>query len=597
MKRGWRWTEAALVAALAGSFAQAQTTARVSVSSTGTQSDQVCAFPAISADGRFVAFQSSASNLGPGDTNDAYDVFVRDRLTGSTERVSVDSAGVQGDQDSFFPSISADGRFVAFESFATNLVAGDGNGTIDVFVRDRLAGTTELVSLATGGAQGNSSSYFPSISADGRLVGFTSSASNLVAGDTNGVTDAFVRDRQAGATARIDLGPGGLQANGPSELSSISADGRFAAFASTASNLVPGDTNGFSDVFVRDLQAETTERASVSTAGAQGNSAAYSYSISGDGRFATFYGNATNLVAGDTNGVPDVFVRDRQLATTERVSVATGGAQGNGRSDAPRVSADGHFVAFFSEASNLAPGDTNGSADVFVRDLQQGTTERVSVSTDGTQGNSASRYPAFSSDGRFVAFDSSSANLVLGDTNGVNDVFVRDRFATGFASLCEPGLAGVIPCPCANAPAGAGRGCDNSSFSGGAALTASGVAYLAADSLVFTTSGETPVAPSILLQGDGLVPSGAVFGQGVRCAGGGLLRLFTKVAAGGSISAPELGAGDPTVTARSAALGDFIQAGETRYYLVYYRDPVVLGGCPSTSTFNATQTGSVTYWP
>jgi Tol biopolymer transport system component len=593
MNRDGRWTNVALAVALAGSFARAQTTVRVSVDSAGVQSQQVCAFPSISADGRFVAFQSTASNLATGDTNDVYDVFVRDRQTGITARVSVGTGGTQGDQDSFFPSISADGRFVAFESFADSLVAGDGNGAPDVFVHDRQTGTTERVSVAAGGGSGNGSSYFPAISADGRFVGFTSGASNLVAADTNGVTDAFVRDRQTGTTARVNLGPGGAQANGASELSSISADGRFAAFASTASNLIAGDTNGFSDVFVRDLQIGTTERVSVSTDGAQGNTASYSYSISGDGRFVTFYSNATSLVAGDTNGVPDAFVRDRQLGTTERVSVATNGAQGNARSDAPRVSTDGRFVAFFSDATNLAAGDTNGSSDVFVRDLQSKTTERVSLSTGGTEGNAASRYPAFSADGRFVTFDSSATNLVPGDTNGVNDVFVRDRATAGFTSLCDPGLAGVIACPCANPPSGAGQGCDNSSFTGGASLAASGVAYVAGDSLVFTTNGQTPIATSILLQGDALVPSGAVFGQGVRCVGGGLKRLYTKTAAGGSITAPDLGAGDPTVTARSAALGDFIQPGQKRWYLVYYRDPTVPVVCPASSTFNATQTGRV----
>ena len=147
--------------------------------------------------------------------------------------------------------------------------------------------------------------------------------------------------------------------------------------------------------------------------------------------------------------------------------------------------------------------------------------------------------------------------------------------------------------PSANAP----RGCDNSSATGGASLSASGVAYLSLDSLVFTTSGEKPSATSIVLQGDAALPAGVVFGQGVRCAGGALKRLFVKTALGGSISAPDFGAGDPTVSARSTALGDSILPGQSRWYLVYYRDPFVLGGCPAASTFNATQTGAVGWWP
>jgi len=166
-----------------------------------------------------------------------------------------------------------------------------------------------------------------------------------------------------------------------------------------------------------------------------------------------------------------------------------------------------------------------------------------------------------------------------------------------FTSLCDPGSDGVHACPCANAPAGGGRGCDNSAATGGAALSASGAAYLAADSLMFTTSGEKPTATSVLLQGTTPVASGAVYGQGVRCLGGALKRLFTKSASGGSITAPSFAAGDASVSARSAAKGDPIHAGDSRWYLVYYRDPTVLGGCPSSSTFNTTQTGRVDWHP
>jgi len=425
-----------LVASVAGALAlttagpagaAAGTTTRVSVSSTGTQGNGLSAFSSISADGRYVAFVSQAANLVPGDTNGTADVFVRDRRAATTTRVSVSSTGAQADKESYWPSISADGRHVAFSSEAANLVPGDTNGTADVFVRDRRAATTTRVSGSSTGAQGNGVSYGAAISADGRYVAFYSDAANLVPGDTNGATDVFVRDRRAGTTARVSVSSTATQANGRSYPAAISADGRYVAFVSQAANLVPGDTNGTADVFVRDRRAVTTTRVSVSSTGAQADKESYWPSISADGRHVTFYSDATNLVPGDTNGTADVFVRDRRAATTTRVSVSSTGAQGNGPSAFPSISADGRYVAFDSGAASLVPGDTNGAADVFVRDRRAGTTTRVSVSSTGAQGNGLSRFPAVSANGRYVVFGSLAANLVSGDTNGTADVFIRDR--------------------------------------------------------------------------------------------------------------------------------------------------------------------------
>ena len=285
-----------------------------------------------------------------------------------TERASVDSLGVQGNDFSFHPSISADGRYVAFESAATNLVAGDTNDSDDVFVHDRQSGTTERASIDTGGVQGNGDSEYSSISADGRHVTLVSDASNLVAGDTNDTSDVFVHDCQSSTTERISVATGGAQGNGDSFYPSISADGRYVAFLSEASNLVVGDTNGAHDVFVHDRQGGATERVSVDSAGAQGNASSLYASLSADGRRVAFQSDATNLVAGDTNGWPDVFVHDRESGTTERASVATGGAQGNGYSLYPSISADGRCVAFESYAANLVADDTNDGRDVFVFD-------------------------------------------------------------------------------------------------------------------------------------------------------------------------------------------------------------------------------------
>ena len=576
----------------------AQVTQRVSVDSGGVQGDSFSQAPSISAGGRYVAFGSGATNLAPGDTNGARDIFVRDRQLGTTERVSVDSGGVQGNSDSDFASISSDGRYVAFQSFATNLVPGDTNAVWDIFVRDRQLGTTERASVDSGGAQGNGDSIHPVISSNGRYVAFESHSTNLVPGDTNSVTDIFVRDLQLGTTERVSVDSGGVQGNNDSFDPTISSDGRCVAFFSYATNLVPGDTNGgFADVFVRDRQLGTTECVSVDSGGAQGIGHSTHPSISSDGRYVAFESRCTTLVPGDTNGYPDIFVRDRRLGTTERVSVDSGGAQGNGPSYFPSTSSDGRYVAFESPASNFVPGDTNSVNDIFVRDRQLGTTERASVDSGGVEGSGESIQACISADGRYVTFASVASNLVSGDTNGSTDAFLHDRDATGFTSVCNPGADGVISCPCANPPSGPGRGCDNSAATGGATFAPDGVAYLSIDSLVFMTSAEKPTATSILLQGNAFAASGIVYGQGVRCVAGTLMHLFVKTAVAGSITAPDFTAGDPTVSARSAAKGDVIQPGESRYYLVYYRDPVVLGGCPASATFNATQTGQVTWWP
>jgi hypothetical protein len=291
-------------------------------------------------------------------------------------------------------------------------------------------------------------------------------------------------------------------------------------------------------------------------------------------------------------------VHDRQTGATERVSVDSTRSQGDDSSGGPSISGDGRCVAFRSFATNLVPGDTNGVPDVFVRDRQSGTTERASVASAGAEANSGADYPSISADGHRVAFGSLSTNLVSGDTNGRCDVFVRDRFtATNFVTLCDPGLDGVIPCPCSNPPSGPGRGCDNSAATGGAILSASGLAYLSSDSLVFATSGETPTALSIVAQWTGGSATGAVYGMGVRCTSGTLERLYTHSAVGGSITAPDPGAGDPPVSVRSAARGDLILPGQDRWYFVYYRDALVLGGCDPVRTFNASQTGRVTWWP
>ncbi|MBP2235259.1 Tol biopolymer transport system component [Sinorhizobium kostiense] len=298
---------------------------------------------------------------------------MRDLEAGTTGLVSADPNGFVGSGGSAFTSFSAHGRYVAFSSDANNLVADDTNGTTDVFVRDLQLGTTIRVSVDSAGNQANNYSYSGSISADGRHVAFTSSASNLVAGDTNGFIDVYVRDLQLGTTTRVSVDSSGDEANGDSnflELPSISADGRYVAFSSEASNLVAGDTNGVSDIFVRDLHLGTTTRVSVGSVGGQANGGSFEASISADGRYVAFSSDASNLVAGDTNSVEDVFVFDLQRGTTTRVGVAPSGGQANNESFLPSISADGRHIAFNSVASNLVADDTNGDVDTFVADGQ-----------------------------------------------------------------------------------------------------------------------------------------------------------------------------------------------------------------------------------
>jgi Tol biopolymer transport system component len=585
------------LACLVGSAA-GQVTTRASVNSQGVQANGASPYPpSISADGRILTFYSSASSLVVGDANGSPDIFVRNLRTGVTTRVSVNASGQEANGTCDIASMSADGRFVAFGSLASNLVPGDTNGVYDIFVRDLSAGTITRASVDSAGAESDGDSLGPSLSADGRFVAFYSLASNFGAGPL-GVFQVYVHDLQTGSTVRVSEDAAGVAGDANSFDPSISADGADVAFTSHATNLVPGDTNGCDDVFLRNL-AGTIQRVSVDSTGVEANGAsgAPALCFTFNRHRIAFQSLADNLVPGDTNGVSDVFLRELANDTTSRLSLDPLGVEGDGASLTPSFSPDCRYVAFESQAANLVAGDTNLVSDAFVRDLELATTTRVSLATSGEQGNQDSRVAAISEGSRFVAFVSLSSNLVANDTNNVADVFLRDFVPTEFTRLCVPGIDGVAECPCSNDPGGADRGCENSSGTGGAMLSASGVSYLSLDTLEFSTSGERPSALSVLLQGPATLPSGVVYGQGVRCVGGSLRRLYSKSAVMGSITVPEIVHGDMPVSARSAELGDVIQPGQSRWYLVYYRDPVVLGGCPAGSTFNSTQTGRVDWMP
>ncbi len=405
---------------------ESQTTTRVSVATGGVQSAGDAWFAGVSADARYVAFQSDADDLVAGDTNGATDVFVHDRLTATTTRVSVGSAGAQGTFDSLEPAVDADARLVAFSSFAPDLVAGDTNGASDIFVRDRQTGTTARISVAAGGVEAAGHSFSPSISADGRYVSFWSAAPNLVAGDTNDNWDVFVYDRHTGSTTRINLAGGGRQTQGDTQSgppSPLSADGRFVLYSSAAPDLVAGDDNHVGDVFVHDRQTGTTTRVSAPASPLEGSGGGTGWSISADGRYVAFSSVWSGLVPGHSNTTGDVFVHDRSSGTTTFV-----GARESGPA---MLSADGRFVVFFSLAGSLVPDDTNLTWDVFVQDRLTGTMARASVGPAGIQADGMSLFPAISANGRFIAFSSAATNLVAGDTNGAIDVFVHDLDADG----------------------------------------------------------------------------------------------------------------------------------------------------------------------
>ncbi len=401
-------------------------TIRASVRSDGSQFEGSSNEPSLSSDGWHVAFSTFEPELFGGKTQ----IYSRNLALGVLELVSVSSDGVKADGHSSGAALSADGRYVAFESTAFNLVPGLGFSP-HVYVRDRASGITELVSRPPDGHP-NGTSRAPDISADGRYVAFVSNASNLVPGDTNDRRDVFVRDRVASHVERVSVASGGAQASGNSWEPAISADGRYVAFTSEAFNLVPGDTNGERDVFVHDRYTHETTRVSLSPEGLQMDGESSYPALSATGRYVAFQ----SYTAGWPSGHMYVYAFDRETGRSERVDVASDGTEGSGGWH-PSISGDGRFVAFKSNDSTLVGGDTNNWIDVFLRDRLLRATTRVSVPDDparlGHEANHASLDPEVGGDGRHVAFTSFADNLVDADTNDRTDVFVRIRSDVGRA--------------------------------------------------------------------------------------------------------------------------------------------------------------------
>ena len=415
---------------------------RVSVTTLGLQGTENSDNPSVSADGRYVAFESTSSLVGD---SAIPDVFVFDRLNNTIEKISNGLSGALANNTSSRPSISDDGRYVAFSSIASNLVPNDTNTAEDVFVYDRQTQTTVRVSVGTGGFQAVAASQMAEISGNGQFVTFQSSAFNLTAEITNGNTNVYVHEISTGITSLVSQSTSGAIGNNASLAPSISDDGTVIAFESDASNLVTGDNNGTRDIFVRNRAASTTQRVSQSSSGSQALNHSYAASISGNGRYVGFWSNWPSLVS-PVSIPPNTFLYDLQNSTIETVSIAPNGSVTSESSARPSISVDGRYVAF---STNASVATSSKVTDVFVRDRLTSTTKRVSRSDAGVAAGGNTLSFAISSDGQTVVFSSSAKHLVPNDTNYRSDIFAVDasfpwvagaHFVTVAASATASGI-------------------------------------------------------------------------------------------------------------------------------------------------------------
>lgn len=408
-----------------GSIAFARQVELCSISSAGTQADAASFVGSVDNSGTRVVFQSIASNLVPGDTLGFSDVFLRDRATGTTVALSASNGGTLGNQPSFQPQISGDGRWVVFASWAYDLMPGDLNNKCDIYRRDLQTGQIAIVSRSGAGLQASGDSRNPSISEDGARIAFASEATNLVAGDTNGFDDIFVVDVATGLVRRVSLAMGGAETNFHNYTPKLSADGNFVAFVSAATNLTPSDTNGRSDVFVHEIATGVTTLASGTPTGGVGNDGSDNVFLSRDGRFVAFSSQATNL----TNDLPNAlfihpFRHDRLLNSTVRIDLTATGVFANKNAFPIGVSQDGRYVWFRSSANQLSLGDVNGKADVFVRDVQLGVNTKLTQGYNGAPTQVDTDAGAISQDAAYLVIDSRTPNLIPSDVNNLGDVFV-----------------------------------------------------------------------------------------------------------------------------------------------------------------------------
>ena len=429
---------ACLAALLSPALASAQQTTKLSlnwVSESGDGPSELGDAPdSLTPDGRFCVFTTAAYNLVQGDTNGFRDVLLHDRITGTLERVSLTSSGSEAVGDSQHPAISDDGRMVAFQSFAPNLAAGDWNGTWDVFVTDRVTRLTTVVSAAANGTIGNGPSVQPSISGDGTRIAFASSASNLVATDTNGVQDVFVRNLQTGTVRLVSRLPQGALGNADSRRPALSGNGQWIAFESLSTNLVPGAAQNGASILVANLATGALELASVSNSGVPANNSSSFPYISRDGSRVAFLSRANNLalVAQSSN---NAYLRDRAAGSVMLVSASADGLPATAASISLSLSDNGSFVAHSSPAQ-LTPGHSGNGFDTFLFEVASRRTIRTSVplAVPGEPNQSgATEVGGISDDGLWTVFGSTAYNLVAGEQpDFIADVFSRDTRTAWF---------------------------------------------------------------------------------------------------------------------------------------------------------------------
>ena len=415
----------------------------VSVTSEGDQSSGYSVEPEVSDDGRHVVFYAAADDLVPGDTNGFADVFVRDRLTNETTRVSINSDGEQANGDCRFPTISGDGRMVAFHSSADNLVPDDTNSEWDIFVHDRNTGVTVRASLGPMGKESDAGGFFGSISGNGQFVVFNT-GEPLSEKDTNNVSDIYRHDLISKDTVRVSVGTGGFQIHGASVDAAISYYGEYVAFSSLANNVDPIDIDNRYDIYVRDILSDETELVSRSSSNKQSADEKCELPVvSADGQKIAFISEATNLIEGEQLGVKNAFLYDRSENLMRLMSRSYCGEPGDDRTHTVAVTPDGQWVVFFSEAQNLVPGGSWPEASIFLRNTLTNQILEVSEASDGSPANGGSFDPALTNDGHIVVFSSVADNLVEDDMNDTHDIFAHELVCISQQDLDNSGSVGV----------------------------------------------------------------------------------------------------------------------------------------------------------
>ena len=568
--------------------AQSCTTTRVSSGPGGSDVPTGKGGPRVTPDGRYVAFFSWGDGITPNDTNDCADIFVHDRQTGLTEFVSVSSTGSIGDSDSYDPRISDDGRYVAFFSFATNFVAGDTPSSGDVFVRDRWTGQTECVSVDSGGNLGNGTTYLNDMSADGNRIVMTSYADDLVAGDTNGFLDVYLHERSTGLTTRMSTGLAGAEPDDGSYGAALSADGNWVVFLSYATNLVPNDTNGFEDAFLRELATGQVQRVNTGPGGVEADQPAGYTTLSGDARYVAIETGASNLAAGDNVGTQDVLVLDRTSGIFRIGNLAPGGLHGTRGAWNHFLSRDGRYLAFVTP-DELEPGHPGAPEDIYLADLFGTDFARVVRGWTGQPAAMNCDVPQLAQSPSVVVFTSEDPDLVPNDTPWSNDVFVRECPFPPTPAYSAHCTGTAVDCPCANAGGGWG-GCDDSFGDAGAELAAFGNASLSADGLRIYCWRLPQDVPTLLLQAP-LSVARTPWGDGLVCLGGGTNRLGIRFAHGGMVQLGFGIPGDPSL----ATLANLPPTGGSRSYQLVYRNPDPTF-CTS-ATFNTSNSIEVPWAP